>query len=94
MSENIDLTKILKDCPIGTKLYSTLCGEVKLKKVENDKYPIGIENNDGDRFWLTKMENTYLVLMENVFYFLLKNKEIGVNSLLLGTRKKNLTLIH
>ena len=54
MNENIDLTKILKDCPIGTKLYSTLCGEVKLKKVENDKYPIGIENNDGDRFWLTK----------------------------------------
>ena len=30
MNENIDLTKILKDCPKGTKLYSTVHGEVSL----------------------------------------------------------------
>ena len=54
MNENIDLTKILKDCPIGTKLYLTLCGEVKLIKVENDTYPICVENINGDRFWLTQ----------------------------------------
>ena len=54
MNENIDLTKILKDCPIGTKLYLTLCGEVKLIKVENDTYPICVQNSNGDRFWLTK----------------------------------------
>lgn len=29
MNENIDLTKILKDCPEGTKLYSTIFGEVE-----------------------------------------------------------------
>ena len=29
MNENIDLTKILKDCPKGTKLHSTIFGEVK-----------------------------------------------------------------
>ena len=28
MNENIDLTKILKDCPEGTKLYSTIFGDV------------------------------------------------------------------
>ena len=54
MNENIDLTKILKNCPIGTKLYLTLCGEVKLIKVENNTYPICVENSNGDRFWLTQ----------------------------------------
>ena len=33
MNENIDLTKILKDCPAGTPLYSTKLGDVKLIKV-------------------------------------------------------------
>lgn len=54
MNENIDLTKILKDCPIDTKLYLTLCGEVKLIRVENDTYPICVKNINGDRFWLTQ----------------------------------------
>ena len=41
MNENIDLTKILKDCPKGTKLYSPICGEVELKEISNDvEYPI------------------------------------------------------
>lgn len=54
MNENIDLIKILKNCPIGIKLYLTLCGEVKLIKVENNTYPICVENSNGDRFWLTQ----------------------------------------
>ena len=29
MNENIDLTKILENCPKGTKLYSTIFGEVE-----------------------------------------------------------------
>ena len=29
MTENIDLTKILKDCPIGWKFYSSIYGEVE-----------------------------------------------------------------
>ena len=41
MSENIDLTNILKDCPQGTKLYSTIFGEVEFKKIdEESNYPI------------------------------------------------------
>lgn len=40
MNENIDLTKILKDCPKGTKLYSPIFGEVDFKEIRDDKYPI------------------------------------------------------
>ena len=41
MNENIDLTKILKDCPKGTKFYSTIFGEVEFYKIrEESEYPI------------------------------------------------------
>ena len=41
MTENIDLTKILKDCPKGTKLYSPIFGEVDFIKIHNGaEYPI------------------------------------------------------
>lgn len=33
MNKNIDLTKILKDCPKGTKLYSPVFGEVEFVRV-------------------------------------------------------------
>ena len=33
MNENIDLIKILKDCPKGTKFYSSLFGEVKFDRI-------------------------------------------------------------
>ena len=34
MNENIDLTNILKDCPTGTKLYSSVHGEVEFERIE------------------------------------------------------------
>ena len=41
MNENIDLTKILKDCPKGFKLYSLLHGEVSFRGIDkNSDYPI------------------------------------------------------
>ena len=41
MNENIDLTKILKDCPKGTKLYSTIYGDVTFCYIDkNAEYPI------------------------------------------------------
>lgn len=47
MNENIDLTKILKDCPKGTKLYSTVFGEVKFMGIkENAPYPIIVKVNN------------------------------------------------
>ena len=44
MNENLNLVEILKDCPQGTKLYSIIYGEVKLKYVERCTYPIVLEN--------------------------------------------------
>ena len=42
MNENLDLTKILKGCPEGTKLYSTVNGEVIFQNVASFScdYPI------------------------------------------------------
>lgn len=41
MNENIDLTKILKDCPKGTKFYSAVEGDVEFKGiVQHSLYPI------------------------------------------------------
>ena len=42
MNENIDLTKILKDCPKGWKFYSSVWGKVKFNRIdeEDSSYPI------------------------------------------------------
>lgn len=49
MNENIDLTKILKDCPKGTKLYSIAYGDVKFEEIaESKEYPIHIRVDDYD----------------------------------------------
>ena len=41
MNENIDLTKILKDCPIGWEFYSSIYGNVNFRRIENNaEYPI------------------------------------------------------
>ena len=46
MNENLNLVEILKDCPKGTKLYTTTYGDVELIRVnQNDDvdYPIEIK---------------------------------------------------
>ena len=40
MNENLDLTIILKGCPNGIKLYSTIHGEVIFQGIYLDNYPI------------------------------------------------------
>ena len=41
MDKNINLVEILKDCPQGTKFYSTMFGEVVFYKIKKEsKYPI------------------------------------------------------
>ena len=44
MNENIDLIKILEDCPIDTKFYSSVYGEILFKKIDknDNNYPIRI----------------------------------------------------
>ena len=48
MNDNIDLTKILKNCPKGTKLYSTIHGEVTLIAINDTSqhYPINVMLNN------------------------------------------------
>ena len=49
MNENLNLVEILKDCPKGTKLYSSIYGDVELVNVlqnEGAKYPIEIKLNN------------------------------------------------
>ena len=55
MNENIDLTEILKGCPKGTKLYSSVYREVRFERINNyDAYPIEIK-------FLNKFTNPSLV---------------------------------
>ena len=47
MNENLNLLEILKDCPVGTKLYSTIYGEVTFNKIKEDQgYPITFTINN------------------------------------------------
>ena len=53
MNENLNLIDILKDCPRGTKLYSTIHGEVKFYRiVGNTGYSISFEyeNKKGETY--------------------------------------------
>ena len=46
MNENLNLVEILKDCPEGTKLYSTIYGKVEFDEIYKDTYyPISIKVN-------------------------------------------------
>lgn len=42
MNENLNLVEILKDCPKGTKLYSSVVGEVEFERISaaDEIYPI------------------------------------------------------
>lgn len=49
MNEKIDLTKILKDCPGGTKFYSSIFGKVTFLGIDNlnPVYPIFVKRSFG-----------------------------------------------
>ena len=65
MNKNIDLTKILKDCPIGTKLYSTIYGEVEFYELDqSSSYPIILQTYNGFRPCVTKY-GMYAIDYEN-----------------------------
>ena len=48
MNENLNLVEILKDCPEGTKLYSTVFGEVEFESINDIIGPIVVTTNIGD----------------------------------------------
>ena len=62
MNENIDLTKILKDCQEGTKLYSPVFGDVEFMRVcQNDSvdFPIEFKLSDNSFNSVTKDGRLY-----------------------------------
>ena len=50
MNENIDLTKILRDCPKGFKLYSSVFGEVEFVNIHEVSRSIEYKTNTGRNF--------------------------------------------
>lgn len=46
MNENLNLVEILKDCPKGTKLYSTVYGEVEFEEIGNGGFPVKYVKSD------------------------------------------------
>ena len=55
MNENIDLTKILKDCPEGWEFWSDNYGKVRFKCIsKTNRYPIFVRRADGIPAYYTK----------------------------------------
>lgn len=75
MNENINLVEILKDCPIGTELWSPLFGEVILKSADSDiGYCIYVITKHGITESFTKY-GAYFKHYENVECLLFPSKE-------------------
>ena len=62
MNENLNLVEILKDCPKGTKLYSTVYGDVEFESINDIIGPIIVTTDTGNAECFTadgKMYNYY-----------------------------------
>ena len=78
MNENIDLTKILKDCPKGTKFYTSIWGEVtfiEIKKDQNCLYPICIDTNTSSICTNLTKDGRYLINRTGTECILFPSKE-------------------
>ena len=55
MNENIDLTKILKDCPEGTEFWSDNYGKVRFKCINTSlELPVTVRRTDGYNAYYTE----------------------------------------
>ena len=62
MNDNLNLVEILKDCPSGTKLYSTVFGEVEFDHIENDTtHPIIVKSVYGPKYNFTISGELYTI---------------------------------
>lgn len=78
MNENIDLTKILKDCPKGTKFYTPVWGEVvfiEVKKYKKCLYPICINTNAASSYTYLAKDGRYITNREETECILFPSKE-------------------
>lgn len=75
MNENLNLVEILKDCPSGTKLYSTVFGYVEFEHVNiSAKHPIVIRLKDGTRKSFTAEGKLYIMYDGECTLFPSKNQ--------------------
>ena len=67
MNENIDLTKILKDCPIGWKFYSSVYGDVEFLGVSNC-CPVPLHGQDDELYLMEDlMRKKYPIRIKSRF---------------------------
>ena len=61
MNEKINLTKILKDCPNGTKLYSTIFGDVEFCYIDkSSEFPIKLTAEGGYNYSVSANGRHYI----------------------------------
>ena len=60
MNENIDLTKIVKDCPKGWEFYSSVYGEVRFIEITPTK-PVSCKSREDEWFGQEVLEHKYPV---------------------------------
>ena len=67
MNENIDLTKILKDCPIGWKFYSSVYGDVEFLGVSHC-CPVPLHGQDYELYLMDDlMRKKYPIRIKSIF---------------------------
>ena len=67
MNENIDLTKILKDCPIGCKFYSSVYGDVEFLGVSHC-CPVPLHGQDDELYLMEDlMRKKYPIRIKSRF---------------------------
>ena len=66
MNENIDLTKILKDCPIGWKFYSSVYGVVEFLGISHCN-PVPLHERDDERIWPDFERQRYPIRIKSGF---------------------------
>ena len=66
MNENIDLTKILKDCPNRFKLYTPLMGEVEFIKVRECTLPLPVMTLHSSGIYLSFTKEGYYFNFNNI----------------------------
>ena len=78
MNENIDLTKILKGCPKGTKFYTPVWGKVvfiEVKKYKKCLYPICINTNASTSYTCLAKDGRYITNREETECILFPSKD-------------------
>ena len=67
MNEKIDLTKILKDCPIGWKFYSSVYGDVEFLGVSHC-CPVPLHGQDDELYLMDDfMRKKYPIRIKSIF---------------------------